>query len=158
MYKKASRFTNSDSYGVHRGRTPRDPLDRMPFRQELLACDGEGARDKAAVMDRIQAELRAFVARGVSDPRHQADLLDHKRIRTAMGRAWDAERVVTFYHRQRLHAVRRMERAVVAVSPPSGACRSAPPSRPALSPRRPVPSASNPVLSPEIAAKLKQRA
>ena len=46
-------------------------------------------------MDRIQAELRALVVRGVSDPRHQADLLNHKRIRTATGRVWDADRVDT---------------------------------------------------------------
>lgn len=159
MYKKASRFTNSDPYGVHRGRTPRDPLDRMPpSRQELLACAGEGARDEAAFMDRIQSELRALVARGVRNPWYQADLLNHKRVRTATGRAWDADRIVIFYHRQRVRAARRVEQMAAATPgpvPPSSGVAS--PVMPTPPPRRPDPPASNPVLSPEIAAKLKRR-
>lgn len=157
MYKRASRFTNSDPYGVHRGRAPRDPLDRMPpSRQELLACAGEGARDEAAFMDRVQSELRAFVARGVRNPRHQADLLNHKRVRTATGRTWDAGRIVTFYHRQRVRAARRVERMAATTSvPPSLGVAS--PVMPTPPPRRPDPPASNPVLSPEIAAKLEGR-
>lgn len=106
MYKGVNRFMNSGpgrdtSMSPHRMKRP-----PKPNRQELLLAAGMRAVGEETFMARIQGELRKLVARGIKNPRLQADMLNKTQVLTANGGKWDAACIVTFYERQKTRRMR----------------------------------------------------
>lgn len=135
MYKGVNRFMNSGpgrdtSMSPHRMKRP-----PKPNRQELLLAAGMRAVGEEAFMARIEGELRKLVARGIKNPRLQADMLNKMQVLTANGGKWDAARIVTFYERQKTRRMRSGPIQQHCEPPPL--------------------KLANPVLTSELVAKLK---